>query len=320
MFFCLFFVALSLTSRDRLRILRLRRRIRFGCVQCQRIPPSFARNGGERTGTFVTTNATFVQQLQELTKLFEAGHLSNQEYASAKAKVLSSIWNTLLIGLLFFIHHIILSTQICCQQCQNVAIANGWDSFKCNGPPILPPSTPPYFPPSQPPPSQLPPSQPPPSPPLSACDSPYQVSVNEVCTSETYCATEIPSPVPTPLYATLPFSDSYAYTGQYDKSCQTNTFSLAQAAWTTSNSVTGEQYYWIKANRFLYDIAASGGYDVDWQYWFIGGCPGDPVCVRISYCQNTFVSGKNQCRLKDRLVADGVSGGSHTLHYCPSWY
>ena len=91
MFFCLFFVALSLTSRDRLRILRLRRRIRFGCVQCQRIPPSFARNGGERTGTFVTTNATFVQQLQELTKLFEAGHLSNQEYASAKAKVLSSI-------------------------------------------------------------------------------------------------------------------------------------------------------------------------------------------------------------------------------------
>lgn len=211
---------------------------------------------------------------------------------------------------MFFIHHIILSTQTCCQQCQTVASSTGWDSFKCDGPPMLPPSTPPYFPPIQPPPSQ--------PPLLVTCDSPYQVSANEVCASGTYCASEIPNPAPTPLYASLPWSELYDYTGQYDKSCQSNTFSLAQAAWTTSNSVTGEQYYWIKANRFLYDIAASGGYTVDWQYWFIDGCPGDPVYKRITYCENTFVSGKNQCRLKDRLVADGVTDESFTLHYCPS--
>ena len=73
------------------------------------------------------------------------------------------------------IHTLFIFTQTCCEQCALVANSNYWDSFRCNGPPIMPPalappllpppSQPPAPPPLLPPPSQPPPSQPPAPPP-----------------------------------------------------------------------------------------------------------------------------------------------------------
>ena len=73
----------------------------------------------------------------------------------------------------------LLFAQTCCERCSTIATNGLWDSFKCTGPPIMPPPSPspsfppPLGPPSSPPPLVPPPSFPPPPPALPPSSPPH---------------------------------------------------------------------------------------------------------------------------------------------------